>query len=237
MVCERGPGIPFGITEYSCANCSIDHPQGQRKSYVFKDDPIVVERTNDSPFQPGDAITAVDGKGIVMPEGANGFAYPKPGPVVIQIKRKVTGQDRLLYVVLNIGEDCTLQSATPASATLPVIMSGDSSVDSAKAVAARNNRGNLSKCKRYALQVVNNSGADVLFFARVLTSRGWSPIERQIQYDSVQYRLGRAVTGLTQLDLPDLKLNESLTLRWDWADAGAKGDAKKITWRDICAGG
>src|SRR5439155_7236199 len=90
--CDKGPGVPFGILEYSCANCTVDHPAGQPRSYVFRSDPVVAEVVKDTPYQPGDAISAVDEKGLITPEGARAFAYPKPGPVIVQIVRTPPGQ-------------------------------------------------------------------------------------------------------------------------------------------------
>jgi hypothetical protein len=230
--CEKGPGVPFGISEYSCANCAIDRPAGQKKSYVFRDDPVVVERTAESPFQPGDLVTAVDGHGLVTPEGAKSFAYPKPGASVVQIKRKVDGKDRLLYTVINVGDDCVLESATPGSATLPTILSTQSEVDSAKLQAAKPARVS-SSCKNVGLRVVNSSGADVIFTATVYTRQA-DNFTHYLTVDSVRYTLGTAPQGMTTIDLPRLKANEYMSYGTRWASSDARGDLKKIQWQEIC---
>ncbi|HEY6218937.1 MAG TPA: hypothetical protein VIV65_02700, partial [Gemmatimonadaceae bacterium] len=62
VVCDKGPGVPFGILEYTCVNCAVDHPAGQPRSYVFRTDPVVAEVVKDTPYQPGDAISSVDEK-------------------------------------------------------------------------------------------------------------------------------------------------------------------------------
>jgi TonB-dependent SusC/RagA subfamily outer membrane receptor len=83
--CPSGPGAAFGISAYQCANCG--YRQGERPTYSFLAEPVVVETNRATGISAGDVIEAVNGKPITTSAGAQEFTYPPGGSNKIAIRR------------------------------------------------------------------------------------------------------------------------------------------------------
>src|SRR5262249_16354991 len=67
--CPATPGGAFGITGYQCANCGVSRVKGQRASYSFMTEPVVVDAVPGGKIVAGDVIEAVNGKPITTRAG------------------------------------------------------------------------------------------------------------------------------------------------------------------------
>jgi hypothetical protein len=85
--CPAGPGAAFGIVGYQCANCGFSRGKGQRASYSFLSEPVVVETVGGSRILAGDVIEAVNGQPITTRNGSDQFTYPAAGENTITVRR------------------------------------------------------------------------------------------------------------------------------------------------------
>lgn len=86
-VCTQGPGVPFGITGYTCASCGTKRGENEATVYSFGTEPTVNAVASTSPFQPGDVITAMNRNPITTKEGTRDFATPRPGRHIVESRR------------------------------------------------------------------------------------------------------------------------------------------------------
>jgi PDZ domain len=84
--CSAGPGAAFGVVGYQCANCAYSR-QGQRPSFTFMAEPLVLEVRDGSGIRAGDVIEAVNGKPITTSAGSEQFTYPPIGENSITVRR------------------------------------------------------------------------------------------------------------------------------------------------------
>ena len=102
--CPNGPGRAFGIIAYQCANCGFKQGNGERPTYSFFAEPVVVETNRATGVTAGDVIEAVNGKPITTSAGAEQFTYPPAGDNTIAIRR---GRDRQVLRVSVVGCDAS----------------------------------------------------------------------------------------------------------------------------------
>lgn len=114
-----GAGAAFGITSYQCASCGMKVGDGQRAQFVFQAEPIVLEVAKGSELKAGDVIVAVNGDPIMTAAGSDQFAYPKPGPANITVRR---GTSTMRIAV--VAASCQSPVAVPTNNGPVFIMDG-----------------------------------------------------------------------------------------------------------------
>ena len=91
-----GAGVAFGVTSYQCSNCSIAYKRdgGERTTYSFGAELVVLKVAEGSQLRVGDVIVAVNGNPITTRTGADQFVYPATGSkTLITVRRDGVNTD------------------------------------------------------------------------------------------------------------------------------------------------